>query len=133
MQRTTLHAIARLFIALLFLGSGGAKLATFGGTAEMMAQMSIPLSRLALTGAIALEVGGGLLLLWGVRLRATSLALIAFLVPTTLIFHVPFVLSPEQWQTQLVQVLKNLALIGALLELYLHAQVKEEAESVALA
>lgn len=130
MQRATLHTIARLFVALLFLGSGGAKIATFGTTAEMMAQMSLPLPILALSGAILLEIAGGLLLLSGIRLRATVIALIVFLVPTTLIFHVPFVFNPEQWQTQLIQVLKNLAIIGALLELYLHAEVEEEEQPV---
>lgn len=133
MQRTTLHTIARLFVALLFLGSGGAKIATFDATTGMMAQMGLPLPIVALSGAILLEIAGGLLLLSGFRLRAAAVALIVFLVPTTLIFHVPFVFSPEQWQTQLVQVLKNLAIVGALLELYLHAGVEEEEQPAVLA
>lgn len=133
MQRIQIHTLARLFVALLFLGSGGAKIATFGVTVDMMAQMNLPLPSVALSGAIALEIGGGALLLSGRYLQPIAVALIAFLVPTTLIFHVPFVFSPEQWQTQLVQVLKNLAVIGALLELYLHAEIEAEKPPAALA
>lgn len=51
----------------------------------------------------------------GVRLRYVALALAAFLVPATLIFHVPQIGDPGAGSEQLIHTLKNLAIIGGLL------------------
>ena len=56
-----------------------------------------------------IEIGGGLLLLTGFKARYAALALALFLVPVTLVFHNP------AHQDQMVNFLKNLAIIGGLL------------------
>ena len=60
-----------------------------------------------LTLAIVLLISGSLLLIFSKRIKLACSLLIIFLVPTTIIFHlVPF---------QLVEVARNLSLIGGLL------------------
>ena len=66
-------------------------------------------------GAGITELGGGLLLLGGLRARTASLLLAAFLVPVSLLFHNPSGLSGMEAQMQVIQLLKNLAIIGGLL------------------
>jgi len=105
-----LHPMARLLVATIFLMSGAGKLAAFSATAQMMGSVGFPAPELFLAGAIAFELIGGLLLLVGYKARAAAVALIVFLIPATLIFHV----SGLPDQEQMVQTLKNLAILGAL-------------------
>jgi uncharacterized membrane protein YphA (DoxX/SURF4 family) len=48
-----------------------------------------------------------------------SLVLFLFLIPTTIIFHLAHIHDPEQGQMQMIQVMKNLAIMGGLLKFYL--------------
>ena len=105
-----LHPLARLLVATIFLMSGVGKLAAFSATAQMMGSVGFPAPELFLTGAIIFELVGGLLLLIGYKTRIAAVALIVFLIPATLIFHA----SGLPAQEQMVQTLKNLAILGAL-------------------
>jgi putative oxidoreductase len=60
-------------------------------------------------GAIVIEIGGGLSLLLGYWTRAGAIALILFMIPTTLLFHTNFA-----DQNQMIHFLKNLAMFGGL-------------------
>lgn len=104
--------IARIFLAAIFLRSGISKILDFGGTQQVMAANGIPLALtgLLLIGSIIFELAGGLSVLLGYKARLGAIALILFLIPTTLIFHTNFA---EDMQVN--QFLKNLALIGGLL------------------
>lgn len=109
-MRRYLPTFGRLLIALIFLVTGFGKVVDPAGTQEMMAQHGLPLRTLLIVGAILLELGGGLSLLLGWKTRWGAAALIAFLIPTTLIFHTDF--ADEQ---QMIAFLHNLALMGGLL------------------
>lgn len=111
----SLPVLARTLIALLFIITGVMKTTGFSSTTAMMADVGFPMPSLFLTLAIVTEIGGGLLLLAGIRLCYVALALAAFLVPATLIFHVPQIGDPESGSEQLIHTLKNLAIIGGLL------------------
>ncbi|MEO8218585.1 MAG: DoxX family protein [Acidobacteriota bacterium] len=110
-----LHPLGRSLVALIFVLSGAGKLMNFGATASMMGAAGFPVPELFLAGAIAFEILGGLALALGFRTRLASLALIVFLIPATLIFHAGHLSDPGQAQTQMVEVLKNLAILGALI------------------
>lgn len=107
--------IARVFLTVIFFKSAFDKITGFAGTEKFMASKGIPqaLTGLLLVGAIVAELGGGLSVLLGYKARWGAIALIVFMVPTTLIFHSNFA-----ERTEVLQFLKNLSLIGGLLMVY---------------
>ncbi len=104
--------VARIFLAVIFLRSGISKILDFSGTQQFMSANGIPLALtgLLLVGSIIFELAGGLSVLLGYKARWGAIALIIFLIPATLIFHTNFA-----EEMQVIQFLKNLALMGGLL------------------
>lgn len=103
--------IGRVLIGLIFVMSGVGKIADPQGTQQYMAAMGITTATTFLyAGAVLLELAGGLSLLLGVWARWGATALIAFMIPTTLIFHMNF-----GDQNQTIHFMKNLAIMGGLL------------------
>ncbi len=107
-----LNILARFLVSLIFIMSGFGKITDFAGTSQFMEMKGFPMPDFFLIGAIFLEFVGGMLLLVGFRARIAATLLIVFLIPATLIFHVSGI--PEQ--SQIVETLKNLAILGALVK-----------------
>jgi putative oxidoreductase len=106
---------ARAALALIFLLSGFGKLAAIQSTAGYIASKGLPAPALLAVTAGLVELIGGASLLVGWRARWGALALIAFLVPVTLLFHNPAGLEGMAAQMEVIQFLKNLAIAGGLL------------------
>lgn len=111
-----LHPLTRFLVALIFIMSGVGKLFGFTETAAMMESVGFPAPSPFLIAAICLEIIGGILLVIGYKAWWAALALIVFLVPATIIFHAANLADPVQGQQQMIHVLKNLAILGALLK-----------------
>jgi len=109
MQRY-LPLIGRILLGLIFVMSGFNKITGFDGTQQYMASYGMPMTSLLLVGAIAVEIVGGLFVIFGVFPRLGAAALVLFLIPASLIFHTDF-----SEQTQLIMFLKNLSIMGGLL------------------
>ncbi|TDK23222.1 DoxX family protein [Luteimonas aestuarii] len=107
--------LAPAMVGLLFLVAGYNKIGGFDHVAGWMAASGLPAASLLLVLTIALEIGAGLMLIVGFRTRWAALALAAFLVPTTVIFHGFWSAEATQVQEQLTAFLKNLAILGATL------------------
>lgn len=107
--------VGRVLLTFIFISSGLNKIGSWDETAAHMAAQGMPLVTLFLIGAIVLEVGGGLMVLLGWRARLGALALIVFLVPATAIFHNPMGLEGMEQQMQMIQMFKNIAIMGGLL------------------
>ena len=105
-----LPLFGRILFALIFLISGIQKIVAFGAHVAYMRAYSMPWAPLFLVGAIAVEIGGGLLLVLGFRTRWAAVLLFLFLIPATLLFHTDFG-EPQQGTS----FLKNLAIMGGLL------------------
>jgi putative oxidoreductase len=105
----------RMLLSVIFLVSGLGKIMDWNGNAQIMASQGLPLVPLLLTGAIITELAGGLSVLLGWRARWGALLLFLYLIPTTLIFHDFWAFSGTEMQTQLVNFLKNLSIMGGLL------------------
>jgi putative oxidoreductase len=73
---------------------------------------------------VLIEVGAGVALLAGWQVRWASLALMVFLIPATLVFHAAHLGDPTQGRMQMVEVLKNLAIMGGLLKFYVDGSSK---------
>lgn len=111
--------VSRGLVALIFIFSGFGKLMAFDQTTSMMEGVGFPLPALFLVAALLIEVLGGIALLLGYKANWAALVLFLFLIPTTIIFHLAHIHDPEQGQMQMIQVMKNLAIMGGLLKFYL--------------
>ncbi|NVD70048.1 DoxX family protein [Duganella sp. BJB488] len=108
---SVIPAIGRVLMATIFVMSGIGKLFAPAATMGYIASSGLPLAPLALAVAIAVELGGGLLLALGIRTRLVAAALAAFSIVTGLAFH-----HAVGDQNQMIHLLKNIAMAGGLLQ-----------------
>jgi putative oxidoreductase len=104
--------VGRLLIGLPFAISGIGKLAAYGATTEMIGAAGLPAPPLAFATAVAVELGGGLLLIAGLQARAVAIVLALFCLATALSFHSNFA-----DQNQMIHFLKNIMIAGGLLQI----------------
>ena len=104
--------VGRLLIGLPFAMSGLGKLAAFGQTTAMIAAAGLPVPPLAYVVAVAVELGGGLLLIAGYQTRLVAIALALFSIATAVSFHNNFA-----DQNQMIHFLKNVMMAGGLLQI----------------
>lgn len=102
--------VARTFLAVIFLQSGINKITGFAGTQQQIASAGIPMAFLVTVFTILFLLAGGISLILGYKARIGGVLLLLFLTPATLVFH-----NPIQDPSQMVQFMKNLAIIGGLL------------------
>jgi putative oxidoreductase len=107
---------ARFCIALIFLANGLGIVDQTRAASELAAHgMPEALVPAFMLGGRALQIAAGAALVIGFHERLAALALAAFLVPATLVAH-DFWASPEAERgAQLVNFLKNTAMLGGLL------------------
>lgn len=111
MRDASFAAVGRVFLATLFLASGLSKLGAAAATMAYIESAGLPLSSLVYAITVAVEVGGGLLLLIGFQARPVAAVLALFTVAAAVIFHSNFA-----DQNQAVHFLKNVAIAGGLLQ-----------------
>lgn len=107
--------VGRVLLGLIFVVSGFNKIGGFAGTAGYMASQGMPFASALLVGAIAVELGGGLMLLAGWKARWAAAAIALFIVPATLVFHAFWTGDPAQAQNQFIHFMKNVSIIGGML------------------
>jgi len=105
-----LPLLGRILIAVLFLPAGFEKLTGFQGAVQYATSAGMPLPALGIAGAIAIELGCGLLLLVGYQARWAAAAMALFSVLAAVFFHRDF--SNPDMQ---IHFMKNLAIAGGLL------------------
>ncbi|WP_341711365.1 DoxX family protein [Erythrobacter sp.] len=102
---------ARILLAAIFVLAGLSKATDPVGTMGYVASVGLPFPELALIGAVAVEVLGGLALIAGFKTRAVALLLAAFSIVTAAAFH-----NQLGDQTQFVMFFKNVAMAGGFLQ-----------------
>jgi putative oxidoreductase len=102
--------VGRLLLASLFILEGWSKIRGYEAAAAYMDRFGVP--SVLLPAAIALELGGGLLIAVGWQARIAAAALAAFCVATAVIFH-----NQLSNSNQLLHFEKDLAIAGGLLVL----------------
>ena len=102
----------RLLIGLPFAMSGLSKLAAVGPTLEAIRTVGLPFPPVALAVSVAVEVGGGLLLIAGFKARTVAAVLALFALLTAVTFHSNFA-----DQNQMIHFLKNVMMAGGLLQI----------------
>lgn len=108
----------RILLALIFIISGYGKITGFAGTAAYMASKGLPFADVLLVVTILVELGGGALIALGWKARWAAGVIFLFLIPVTLVFHNPAGLDAAQAQQQMIQLLKNVAIMGGMLGLF---------------
>lgn len=103
----------RVFISLIFIVAGYSKISGYAGTQAYMESTGVPGSLLPVV--IALELGGGLLILAGFQTRIVAFLLSGFCLVSAALFHNNFA---DQMQSILF--MKNLAIAGGFLFLVVH-------------
>ncbi len=107
--------VARILLALMFVGAGFEKLTGLEGTAGYIASAGLPAAQALALGAGVLELVAGVFLIVGFQARWAALALAAFTLLATVIFHNFWALPKDQQFMQQLMFMKNLAAIGGLL------------------
>ncbi|MGH8456208.1 MAG: DoxX family protein [Stenotrophobium sp.] len=105
--------LGRVFMAALFILAGYGKITAYAGTQAYMASQGVPGALLPLV--IALELGGGLLLVAGFQTRIVALALAAFSLASALLFH-----RNLADQTMFIMFFKNVSMAGGFLIIAVH-------------
>jgi len=117
MFQAILSILGRLFLVAIFMMSAvGNKIPQFNQVAGVMADKGVPYPQIALGGAIAFLLIGGLLVLLGYHARFGAGLLMIFLALATYYFHNPSLeTDPQAQQNQIIQCLKNLSIAGGML------------------
>lgn len=115
--KTPLTVAGRILLALMFVLAGVGKLTNIGGTAAYMGSAGLPaLPALAvLVGLI--ELLGGLAVATGFMGRWAALALAAFTLVASFVFHRYWSLPADQQMMQQLLFMKNMAVTGGMLVL----------------
>ena len=114
----TAALVGRILLALIFIVSGFGKITGYAGTAGYMAAKGLPMVDVLLPLTILIELGGGLLIAIGWKARWAAAVTFLFLIPVTLVFHNPAGLAPAEAQQEMINLLKNLSIMGGMLGLF---------------
>lgn len=115
--RGIVAVLGRILLCTIFLLSAvGNKIPNFRAVAGAMESEGVPAPQLMLAGAIVFLIAGSLSVILGYRGRIGAGLLLVFLVLATYYFHDFWtVTDPQAQQEQMLQFLKNLGLMGAML------------------
>lgn len=103
--------VARILLSAIFIFSGYGKIVGYAGTEAYMQQNGVP--GMLLPAVIAVELLGGLAILFGLWSRYAGLALALFTLVAAALFHSNFA-----DQMQMTHFMKNVAMAGGLLLLF---------------
>lgn len=110
-----LKIAGRTALSAIFIQSGLDAVQRPGMPAQMVERAGLPQPELLTQINGGLMAGAGTLLALGLAPRSSALALLASLVPTTVVGHAFWNAEGRERQNQMVHFAKNLAMMGALL------------------
>jgi putative oxidoreductase len=110
-QISLIAALGRILIALIFLISGYGKIVSPSATIAYIDSAHLPFPLLAYLVAIAVEIGGGVLLVLGLQTRIVAAIIALYCVASALGFHNNFA-----DHGQVIHFLKNVSMTGGLLQ-----------------
>lgn len=110
--------VARVLLALIFVTAGFSKLTGLQGTAGYIGSVGLPAPMLLAVASGVVELVAGVLIIVGWRARWAALALAAFTVVATVLFHNFWAMPAEQQMMQQLMFMKNLSIVGGLMVLF---------------
>ena len=112
-----MEVLGRIFLSALFLINGISKILYYEGTLEYMENFNVP--NYLLIPAIIIEILFPILLIIGYKTRLSAIVLSLFTILLAVIFHTDF-----SNQVQLMQFLKNFAIAGGLIIIFINSPGK---------
>lgn len=107
--------LGRILISPVFILAGITKVMAFSMMVGYVASAHLPLPKVSLACAAAIEILGGLAILTGFHTKLAAWILFLFLIPTTLLFHNFWAMEGMARQDNMGHFEKNLAIMGGLL------------------
>ncbi len=108
--------LGRVLLATIFLLSAvGHKIPDFHSVAAEMEAAGVPAAKIMLVGAIVFLIAGSLSVIAGYKTTIGAGLLLVFLLLATYFFHNFWVLEGKAQEAQMIQFMKNLALMGAMI------------------
>jgi putative oxidoreductase len=114
--RGPVTVLGRLLLStIFFLAAVGNKIPHFSDVAKVMESAGVPAPSFLLVGAIVFLIVGSLSVVVGYQARFGAVLLLTFLVLATYFFHPFWRLEGHAQQEQMIQFMKNLSMMGAML------------------
>src|SRR5436190_11346482 len=114
--RGPLTVVGRLLLCTIFLlAAVGNKIPHFSDVAKVMESAGVPAPQFLLVGAIVFLVVGSLSVIVGYKARLGATLLLTFLILASYYFHPFWNLEGQAQQEQMIHVMKNLSMLGAML------------------
>ena len=114
--RGPLTVLGRLLLCtIFFMAAVGNKIPHFSDVARIMESVGVPAPQSLLAGAIVFLVVGSLSVIAGYKARIGAVLLLTFLVLASYYFHPFWKLEGQAQQEQMIQFMKNLSTMGAML------------------
>jgi putative oxidoreductase len=114
--RGPLTVLGRVLLCAIFLLSAvGNKIPHFSDVAKLMESVGVPAPQFMLAGAVVFLLVGSLSVVVGYKARIGAVLLLTFLVLASYYFHPFWKLEGQEQQQQMIQFLKNLSIMGAML------------------
>lgn len=107
--------VGRILLAHIFLISGFMKIGGFEGVVGAIASKGLPMPQVLAALTVALELGGGILLVIGYKARIVAIVFFLWLIPTTYFFHRFWGIDAAQVQNQMNNFMKNVSIMGGML------------------
>jgi putative oxidoreductase len=114
LPRSGTALVGRILISVIFIVSGFAKLTDPASAVGYMSSVGVPNADTLVYIAGAAELAGGLAIALGVLTRIAAIGLIVLLAIINLYFHNFWALAEPEAKMQMVQLTKNLAIMGGL-------------------
>ncbi len=114
--RGPLTVLGRLLLCtIFFLAAVGNKIPHFSDVAKVMESVGIPAPQLMLVAAIVFLLAGSVSIIVGYKARIGAVLLLTFLVLASYYFHPFWKLEGHAQEEQMIQFMKNLSMMGAML------------------
>ncbi len=114
--RGPLTVLGRLLLCtIFFMAAVGNKIPHFSDVAKVMESVGVPAPQLLLVGAIVFLLVGSLSVILGYKARIGAVLLLTFLVLASYYFHPFWKLEGQAQQEQMINFMKNLSMMGAML------------------
>jgi putative oxidoreductase len=107
----------RILMAVIFLISGFFKVGAYAQMVGYATAVHLPAPGAAIAAAAAVELACGLAILAGFKTRFAAWLLFLYLLPVSYFFHNFWAVQGQEQQMQMVNFLKNMAIMGGLLVL----------------
>jgi putative oxidoreductase len=114
-SHSPLPAVGRVLLAVIFVLAGISKLGSIASTAAHMTDHGIPYANDLVWGVVALELGGGILLLVGFLTRLVAAAFFFYVLSLAVLFHAYWTVSGAAAHAQQADFFQHLAIMGGMI------------------